>query len=70
MQRCFMLTSDQFGARSPDVSYGQSLFEELAEAVKLSDAYISQIESGKRQGTTDVMKRIAAILQVTVDDII
>ena len=43
---------------------------ELAQAAGISTAYLSQLESGKRVGTADVLSRIAQSLNVTVDDII
>lgn len=42
----------------------------LAQAAGISTAYLSQLESGKRVGTADVLSRIAQSLNVTVDDII
>jgi DNA-binding Xre family transcriptional regulator len=43
---------------------------ELAIQAALSQAYLSQIETGKRQGQAETLKRIAAVLGVTVDDLI
>lgn len=43
---------------------------ELAGAALLSQAYLSQIETGKRQGQAETLKRIAMALGVTVDDLI
>ena len=43
---------------------------ELAVAAQLSQAYLSQIETGKRQGQAETLKRIAVALGVTVDDLI
>jgi DNA-binding XRE family transcriptional regulator len=42
----------------------------LAQAAGISTAYLSQLESGKRVGTADVLSRIAQSLNVTIDDII
>ncbi len=42
----------------------------LADQVGISKSYLSQIESGNRSGSADVLKRIAAVLQVTLDDIV
>lgn len=42
----------------------------LADAAGLSQAYIAQIETGKREGRVDAYKAIANILEVTVDDLI
>ena len=41
----------------------------LAEAVEIQQSYISQIETGKREGTIDVLRRIATALGVTLDDL-
>jgi DNA-binding XRE family transcriptional regulator len=43
---------------------------ELAEKAGIRAPYLSQIESGKRDGTIDTMRRLAEALGVTVDDII
>lgn len=42
---------------------------ELAAAAGLSQAYVSQIESGKREGTVVAMRAIANALNLTIDDI-
>ena len=42
---------------------------ELAIKANISEAYISMIESGKRVGTTKVLKKIAEILLISLDDI-
>ena len=41
----------------------------LAEAAGLSAAYLSQIESGRRDGSFDTMRRIADILKISLDDL-
>ncbi len=41
----------------------------LADAVDVRQSYISQIETGKREGTIDVLRRIATALGVTLDDL-
>ena len=43
---------------------------ELAEAAGISQPYLSEIESGKKTGTVDVLKRIATILKVDLDDLV
>ena len=43
---------------------------DLAAAAGMSQAYVSQIESGKREGSVRAMKAIAAALNVTIDDIV
>ncbi len=42
----------------------------LAEKAGIAQPYLSQIENGKRDGTVDTFKRIAAALGVTVDDLV
>ena len=42
----------------------------LAETAGITQAYLSQIESGKRDGTVGTMKRIAEALKVTIDDLV
>jgi DNA-binding XRE family transcriptional regulator len=42
----------------------------LAERAGISPAYLSQLEASKRVGTAEVLGRLAAQLQVAVDDII
>lgn len=43
---------------------------ELAEAAGISQPYLSEIESGKKTGSADVLKRIATALRVELDDIV
>ena len=42
----------------------------LADQIGVSKSYLSQIESGNRNGSAEVLKRIAAELNVTLDDIV
>ena len=42
----------------------------LAERAGIAQPYLSQIETGKRDGTAQTMKKLAQALDVTVDDII
>ena len=44
--------------------------EELGEQVGLSGSYLSQIESGKREGTVRVYAALARALGVDVDDLV
>lgn len=44
--------------------------QQLAEAVGLSTSYLSQIESGKRTGTAEVLLSIAHALHLSLDDIV
>jgi len=41
--------------------------DQLAEATKISKPYLSQIERGERDGTTETMRKLAAALQVPMD---
>jgi DNA-binding XRE family transcriptional regulator len=49
--------------------YRKLSLRDLAGMVDISPAYLSQIESGKRDGTFETMKKIAAALGITVDDL-
>ncbi len=42
----------------------------LAEAAGLAQSYVSQIETGKRDGTVDTLVKLAGALGVLVDDLI
>ena len=44
--------------------------QQLAEVAEISTPYLSQIETGKRTGTTDVLLAVAKALNVTLDDIV
>ena len=50
--------------------YRQFTQQELAQKAALSTPYLSQIESGKRTGTAEVLLAIATALDLSVDDII
>jgi len=41
----------------------------LAEKVKISKQYVSQLENNERKGTLGILKKIAKILTVDLDDI-
>lgn len=43
---------------------------DLAAATELSAPYISEIESGKKEGSISAMKKIAAALNVDLDDLV
>ncbi|MGK9167058.1 helix-turn-helix domain-containing protein [Inquilinus limosus] len=43
--------------------------QQLAEKADVSTAYISQIESGKREGTVSTLRKIADALGVALDDL-
>jgi DNA-binding XRE family transcriptional regulator len=42
----------------------------LADAAGLSQAYIAQIETGKREGRIDAYRAIASVLEVNIDDLV
>ena len=44
--------------------------QQLSEAAGISKPYLSQIETGKRTGTTEVLSGIAKALNLTIDDIV
>lgn len=44
--------------------------QQLAEKVDISTPYLSQIETGKRTGTSEILLAIARVLEVTLDDIV
>jgi DNA-binding XRE family transcriptional regulator len=43
--------------------------KDLAEATGLAAPYISQLETGKREGTIETFKKLAAALRVDIDHI-
>jgi DNA-binding Xre family transcriptional regulator len=43
---------------------------ELSDKAGISQAYLSQIESGKRSGTVATLKKIAIALGLAVDDLV
>lgn len=43
---------------------------DLAAAAGLSAPYISEIESGKKEGSLSAMKKIAEVLKVDLDDLV
>lgn len=43
---------------------------ELAGMVGISPSYLSQLESGKRDGTAEVLAAIATALNLTLDDLV
>ncbi len=44
--------------------------QELAKTAVISASYLSQIETGKREGTTAVLQSIAHALNLTLDDVV
>jgi len=49
--------------------YRDITIKALAETSGLAAAYLSQIETGKREGTIETFKKIAVALRVDIDDI-
>ena len=44
--------------------------QQLAEAAGISVPYLSQIESGKRKGTVEILSAIAKALGLSLDDVV
>jgi DNA-binding XRE family transcriptional regulator len=44
--------------------------QQLAGAAGISKPYLSQIETGKRNGTTEILSAIAKALEVSLDEIV
>jgi DNA-binding XRE family transcriptional regulator len=51
-------------------TYRKLSVSDLAAAAGISQPYLSEIESGKKTGSVEVLKRIAAALKVDLDDIV
>lgn len=51
-------------------TYRQLTLQTVADRVGISKPYMSQLESGKRSGTTEVLQRIAEALDVALDDLV
>ena len=43
--------------------------KELAEKAGIAQAYLSQLETGKREGPVGTLKKLAEVLKVTIDDL-
>lgn len=50
--------------------YRQMTRHHLAREAKISDPYLSQIESGKRTGSTEVLTALADALNINLDDLV
>lgn len=44
--------------------------QEVANRAKISPSYLSQLESSKRTGTTEVLKSIAHVMAIEIDDLV
>jgi DNA-binding Xre family transcriptional regulator len=44
--------------------------KELADKAEITGPYLSQVETGKRDGTVDTLKKIADALRVKIDDLV
>jgi DNA-binding Xre family transcriptional regulator len=42
----------------------------LAAKAGIAQPYLSQVETGKREGTVDTLKKIATVLGVSIDDLV
>lgn len=51
-------------------TYRGMTVSDLAAAAGISQPYLSEIETGKKTGSVDVLKRIAAALRVDLEDIV
>lgn len=43
---------------------------QLAEKAGIARAYLAQLETGKKQGSVEVLKKIASTLNLDLDDIV
>jgi DNA-binding XRE family transcriptional regulator len=44
--------------------------QQLADAARISKPYLSQIETGKRKGSTNILSALAKALKVTLEEVI
>jgi DNA-binding XRE family transcriptional regulator len=44
--------------------------KDLAEAAGIAAPYLSQVETGKREGSVETLKKIADALKLTIDDLV
>ncbi|MCP4363608.1 MAG: helix-turn-helix domain-containing protein [Chloroflexi bacterium] len=44
--------------------------QQVADVAGISKAYLSQIESGRRKGSTDILSAIAKALDLSLDDVV
>jgi DNA-binding XRE family transcriptional regulator len=42
----------------------------LAEKANIAQPFLSQLETGKREGTVETLRKIAASLSLTIDDLV
>ena len=50
--------------------YREMTQKQLAKVAEISVPYLSQLESGKRNGTTEVLSAIAKALDLDLDDVV
>jgi ribosome-binding protein aMBF1 (putative translation factor) len=50
--------------------YRGMTIKSLAESAGIAPAYLSQLETGQRDGTTETIRKLAATLDVTLDDLV
>jgi DNA-binding XRE family transcriptional regulator len=44
--------------------------QQLADAAGISKPYLSQIETGKRKGSADILSALARVLKVTLEEVV
>lgn len=50
--------------------YRELTQQQVAAEAGISKSYLSQLESGQRKGTTEVLRAIARVLNVSLDDLV
>ena len=50
--------------------YRELTQQKIAEEIGISIPYVSQLETGKRKASIDVMKKLALLLKVDIDDLV
>jgi DNA-binding XRE family transcriptional regulator len=50
--------------------YRELTQQQVAEAAGISKPYLSQLESGQRKGTAEVLQAISKVLNVSLDDLV
>lgn len=53
-----------------DIAAANKVVRDLAAAAGVSAPFISEIESGKKDGSVSVMKKIADVRKVDLDDLV
>jgi DNA-binding XRE family transcriptional regulator len=50
--------------------YRGMTIKSLAQSAGIASAYLSQLETGQRDGTIETMRKLSATLRVTIDDLV